>query len=46
VALLRDGQLVQHGDKAEVLTDAALSKTFGMPVRVQRRGDYYSAAVE
>ena len=46
VALLRDGQLVQHGDKAEVLSDAALSHTFGMPVRVQRHGDYYSAAVE
>lgn len=46
VALLRDGQLVRHGDKAEVLTDAALSRTFGMPVRVQRHGDYYNAAVE
>ena len=46
VALLRDGRLVRHGDKADVLTDAALSNAFGMPVRVQRHGDYYSAAIE
>ena len=46
VALLRDGQLLKHDDKANVLNDAALSATFGMPVRVQRHGDYYSAAIE
>ncbi|WP_130617490.1 ABC transporter ATP-binding protein [Dyella amyloliquefaciens] len=45
VVLLRDGHLLHQGDKNQVLTDAALSETFGMPVRVQRNGDYYSAAV-
>ncbi|WP_430387364.1 ABC transporter ATP-binding protein [Dyella sp. 20L07] len=45
VVLLRDGRLLRHGDKAEVLTDAALSDTFGMPVQVQRHGDYYDAAI-
>lgn len=45
VVLLRDGRIAQQGDKPEVLTDAALSHAFGMPVRVQRQGDYYSAAV-
>jgi iron complex transport system ATP-binding protein len=46
VVLLRDGRLLRQGRKAEVLTDEALSSTFGMPVRVQRHGDYYSAALE
>ncbi len=46
VALLRDGRVLQHGDKPSVLTDAALTEAFGMPVSVQRHGDYYSAAVE
>ena len=45
VVLLRDGRLLHHGGKAEVLTDAALSETFGMPVQVQRHGDYYDAAI-
>ncbi|MHA6204745.1 ABC transporter ATP-binding protein [Dyella soli] len=46
VALLREGRVLRHGDKASVLTDDALSETFGMPVRVHRHGDYYSAAIE
>ncbi|RDJ00554.1 ATP-binding cassette domain-containing protein [Dyella solisilvae] len=46
VVLLRDGRLLRHGDKDEVLTDAALSDTFGMPVKVRRTGDYYSAHIE
>ncbi|MDG2537863.1 ATP-binding cassette domain-containing protein [Dyella jiangningensis] len=45
VVLLRDGQMLRQGDKADVLTDNALSEAFGMPVRVQQNGDYYSAAV-
>jgi iron complex transport system ATP-binding protein len=46
VVLLRDGRLLRQGDKAEVLTSTALSETFGMPVSVQRHGDYYSATLD
>jgi len=46
VLLLRDGRVLQQGDKAAMLTNAALTSTFGMPVRVQRHGDYYSAAID
>jgi len=46
VVLLRDGRLLQQGSKNEVLTDAMLSDTFGMPVCVERHGDYFSAAIE
>jgi iron complex transport system ATP-binding protein len=46
VSLLHDGRLLQHGEKADVLTDAALSETFGMPVRVQRHGEYYNASIK
>ncbi len=45
VVLLRDGHVLHQGDKRQVLTDATLGEAFGMPVRVQRQGDYYSAAV-
>jgi len=45
VVLLRDGQMLRQGNKADVLTDNALSEAFAMPVRVQQNGDYYSAAV-
>jgi iron complex transport system ATP-binding protein len=45
VVLLRDGRVLRQGDKADVLTSEALGDAFGMPVRVQRNGDYYSAAV-
>lgn len=45
VVLLRDGRVLRQGDKAYVLTSEALGDAFGMPVRVQRNGDYYSAAV-
>lgn len=45
VVLLRDGCLLKQGDKDEVLTGELLSETFGMPVCVERRGDYFSAAV-
>ncbi|MBT2115863.1 ATP-binding cassette domain-containing protein [Dyella sp. LX-66] len=43
VLLLREGKALRHGDKAQVLTDDALSDAFGMRVRVGRDGDYYSA---
>ncbi len=45
VALLRDGCLHKQGAKHDVLTGALLSETFGMPVCVERHGDYYSAAI-
>ncbi|HET6553886.1 MAG TPA: ATP-binding cassette domain-containing protein [Dyella sp.] len=45
VVLLRDGRMLQQGDKAEVLTDSSLSRAFDMPVHVQRHGEYYSAAL-
>lgn len=45
VVLLREGRLLRQGPKAEVLTDAWLSETFGLPVQVQRHGDYYDAAI-
>ena len=45
VVLLRDGHVLHRGDKSQVLTDTALGEAFGMPVRVQRNGEYYSAAV-
>lgn len=44
VLLLRDGKVLRHGDKHTVLTDDTLTQAFGMPVRVQRQGDYFSAA--
>ena len=46
VLLLRDGRLLQEGDKASVLTDNALTATFAMPTRIGRHGDYYSATVD
>lgn len=46
VLLLRDGRLLHEGNKASVLTDSALTDAFGMPTRVVRHGDYYSAAVD
>lgn len=46
VVLLRDGSLLKQGSKAEVLTDTLLSATFGMPVCVERHGEYFSAAIE
>ena len=46
VVLLRDGQMLKQGNKADTLTDAALSATFGMPVQVSRHGDYYAATLD
>jgi iron complex transport system ATP-binding protein len=45
VVLLRKGRLLREGDKARVLTDAALSEAFDTPMRVQRHGEYYGAEV-
>ena len=46
VVLLRDGRVRQQGDKPATLSDASLSDTFGMPIRVQRHGDWYSASID
>ena len=45
VLLLRNGKTLQEGTKASVLTDSALTAAFGMPMRLAKRGDYYSADV-
>jgi iron complex transport system ATP-binding protein len=45
VLLLREGKLLQEGNKADVLTGAWLSATFGMPMHVARQGEYFSADV-
>jgi iron complex transport system ATP-binding protein len=45
VLLLREGELLLEGNKASVLTDTALTAAFGMPMRVERQGEYYSADV-
>jgi len=42
-ALLRDGGLVAAGPVEDVLTDAALSDCFGMPISVARRAGRWSA---
>lgn len=45
VVLLREGRVLRAGNKAGVLTGEALTETFGMPIRVERQGDYYQASV-
>lgn len=45
VVVLRDGQLLREGSKASVLTGETLTGAFGMPVAVERRGEYYHASV-
>lgn len=46
VLLLRHGRAMRQGDKAAVLTDAALGEAFDMPVRVTRHGEWYHAAID
>ena len=46
VLLLRRGRVLRQGDKAAVLTDAALGEAFDMPVRVTRHGEWYHAAID
>ncbi len=46
VVLLRGGRVFRHGGKTEMLGDAILSETFGMPIHVTRHGDYYAAALD
>lgn len=46
VLLLRDGRVLQQGAKPAMLTDIALSATFGMPIHVHRRDDWYAATLD
>ena len=47
VLLLRDGSTVASGLVRDVLTDAHLSETFGLPLRVERRGGrWYARALD
>jgi iron complex transport system ATP-binding protein len=41
VILMRAGQIVADGNKAEVLTAAELAALFGLPVDLTQRGGYY-----
>ena len=43
VVLMSHGRVVQDGPKDEVLTSAALSRVFGMPIDVGRRDGYFHA---
>ncbi|MEO6800147.1 MAG: ATP-binding cassette domain-containing protein [Rhodanobacter sp.] len=45
LVLLRSGQVLQQGSKAELLTDTALSAAFDAQVLVTMHGDYYAAAL-
>jgi iron complex transport system ATP-binding protein len=44
--LLRGGRVVVGGPLAETVTDAAMSETFGLPVRVRHAEGRWSAAAE
>ncbi len=43
VVLLKDGRVVDDGDKAELLTSARLTALFGVPIRLVAEGGYYQA---
>lgn len=43
VILLKKGRVVQDGSKAAVLTSAALTDLFGIPIEVVQRDGYYHA---
>lgn len=45
VLMLQDGRVAHDGAKAELLTDAALSALFGLPMRVAERDGWFSAEV-
>ena len=45
VLLLREGRMLRAGTKPAVLTGDALTEAFGMPMHVERHGDYYHANV-
>ena len=43
VILLRDGRVLDDGRKEALLTSAALTRTFGLPIEVGRRDGYFHA---
>lgn len=45
VVLLRGGQVLQQGSKADLLNDSALSTAFGARVQVTAHGGYYAAVL-
>ncbi|WEN13817.1 ATP-binding cassette domain-containing protein [Rhodanobacter sp. AS-Z3] len=45
VVLLRSGRVLQQGSKTDLLTDDALSITFGSRVQVSKNGEYYAATL-
>lgn len=45
VLLLRQGRVLRQGEKAETLTEEALSACFGRPIHLRRRGGWYEAAL-
>ncbi|GLQ92716.1 ABC transporter ATP-binding protein [Dyella acidisoli] len=45
VVVLRNGQLLRRGSKANVLTDEVLTAAFDMPMRVEQRDGYFHARV-
>jgi iron complex transport system ATP-binding protein len=46
LVMLGAGRVVRQGPKAELLTTPHLSELFGAPVTVQRRDDWYWAALD
>ncbi|MFK2930322.1 ABC transporter ATP-binding protein [Dyella agri] len=46
VLLLKRGRVLRQGDKADTLTDAALSEAFDLPIRATQRGEWYHAAID
>lgn len=45
VIMLKGGRLHRDGAKADLLTGAALTDLFGLPIDVTRRGDWYAADI-
>jgi iron complex transport system ATP-binding protein len=41
VVLMRDGRVLADGRKEELLVEDKMSKLFGYPVEIGRRGGYY-----
>ncbi|WNY26271.1 ABC transporter ATP-binding protein [Methanolapillus ohkumae] len=43
VVLIQDGKIFADGKKEEILTSENLTKLFGIPVTVEKHGEYYAA---
>ena len=46
VVMLKDGRLHRDGAKADLLTSAALTELFDLPITVTRRGGWYHADID